>query len=253
MKNTNTFHNLIVSYNKEQSESNLINLATACAYSVLNKVYSASGNENILRIKAQVASGEDTTLVNTAVVAILEEYSKQVERGESVDLEKPYEARALNKRIYIKENPEDCFKTIKTTPIQEVYRAIRRGIDNAGSVKADTNGYSYVSMSVHDDVSDLDEIVYKRYGKYADIGGYVTDFNGRNTVYTASEVVAENMDTLLAKLNLTARQAQIIDYRLRGYGIKAIGTRLGVSWQAVADNLKRIQAKAKKIGLSIDE
>ncbi len=253
MKNNTTFHELVVKYNEEQSEKNLIDLATACAYSVLNKVYSASGNKNILRIKAQVASGEDTTLVNTAVVAILEEYSKMAERNEKFDLEAKYEKRVLNKKIYIQEDPDDCFKTITTTPIQEVYKAIRREIDNSGSVKTDTNGYSYTSMSVHDDVSGLDEIVYKRYGKYADIGGYVTDFNGAETVYTASEQIADDMDSMLEMLDLTARQAVIIKYRLQGYGVKAIGTKLGVSKQAIQDNLKRIQAKAEKIGLSVDK
>lgn len=250
MTTTNTFKTLIDNYNNDQSEKNLIDLATACAYSVLNKVYSASGNKNILRIRAQVASGEDTTLVNTAVVAILEEYSKQAERNEKINLEAKYEKRVLNKKIYIQEDPDDCYKTITTTPIQEVYKAIRREIDNSGSVKTDTNGYSYTSMSVHDDVSGLDEIVYKRYGKYADIGGYVTDFNGSQTVYTAQEEVAESIESWLEKLNLTARQAQIVNYRLQGYGYKAIGTKLGVRADNIRNAMKAIQAKACKVGLS---
>lgn len=263
MKNTNTksnteyktseFHKLIEEYNQTQSESSLIALATACTYSVLNKVYSASGNANILRVKAQVASGEDVTLIDTAVVAILEEYSKQVERNEKIDLEAPYETRVLNKKIYIQEDPSDCYKTITTTPIQEVYKAIRREIDNAGHGKADTNGYSYISLSVHDDVSGLDEIVYKRYGKYADIGGYAKDFNGAETVYTADEHVADDIDNLLAKLNLTSRQAQVMKYRLQGYGAKAIGTKLGVSYQAIQCTMKAIQAKAEAIGLTLDK
>ena len=272
MKNTNTktnteyktseFHKLILEYNETQSESSLISLATACTYSVLNKIYSASGNANILRVKAQVASHEDETLINTAVVAILEEYSKQVERNEKVDLEAPYETRVLNKKIYIQEDPSDCYKTITTTPIQEVYKAIRREISNNGSVKADTNGYSYISLSVHDDVSGLDEMVYKRYGKYADIGGAVTSYHGlrggrhdggRVEIYTADEHVADEMDTLLAKLNLTSRQAQIIKYRIQGYGYKAIATKMGVSVGNIRSQLACIQAKAKAIGLTLDK
>lgn len=254
MTNTNntTFHDLVVAYNEKQTEENLINLSRACAFSVLNKVYSASGNENILRIRAQVASGEDETLTNSAVVAILEECNRQAERNERVDLEKPYEKRVLNKKIYIQEDPKDCYKTITTTPIQEVYKAIRREIDSRGSVKADCNGYTYESLTVYDGDSDVGDVIYKRYGKYMDLGGYVKDFNGADTVYTA-DGDAGDIYTLLEKLNLTARQAEIVKYRLQGYGIRAIGTKLGTSFQAVADNLKRIQVKAKKIGLTIDK
>lgn len=258
------FHRLIENYNNSQSDENLIALAKACVFSVLNKIYSASGNENILRIRAQVASGEDETLTNAAVVAILEETNRQEtsdpdydHESESdwwtVDLERPYEKRVLNKKIYIQEDPKDCYKTIITTPIQEVYKAIRREIDSRGSVKADCNGYTYESLTVYDgDNDDIGDVIYKRFGKYMDIGGYVKDFNGADTVYTA-DGDAGDIYALLEKLNLTARQTKIIQYRLQGYGYKAIGTKLGVRADNVRNALKNIQDKAKKIGLTLDK
>ncbi len=61
------------------------------------------------------------------------------------------------------------------------------------------------------------------------------------------------MESLLAKLNLTSRQAQIIKYRLQGYGYKAIGTKLGVRADNVRNAMKAIQAKAEAIGLTLDK
>lgn len=249
---TRNFKSLIVAYNDDQSSENLISIAQACTYSVLNKIYSASGNKNILNIKAQVASGEDTTLVDTAVVAILEETSSQLERDGSIDLEREYIKRVPEKRVYIQETPDDVFVDKTTTPIQEVYKAVRREINNAGSVKTDCNGYSYESLTVYDTESDAGEIIYKRYHKYADIGGYVKDYNGADTVYTASGD-ADRVYELIESMNLTARQAQVIKYRLSGYGYKAIATKLGCSVSTVRTQLKLIQDKAKTIGLTLDK
>ena len=110
------------------------------------------------------------------------------------------------------------------------------------------SGYSYISITTTDELSGIDEIMYKRYGKYADIGGYTETINGQTKVYTADETTAETMETLVKALNLTARQTAILEYRLKGYGNKAIANTLNITRETVKDHLKKI----RKIAINSD-
>lgn len=211
--------------------------------------------------------GDGLDLVHDAVVAILDETQKAKERhGDTLPpcfLEQAYTVRRLNRKVWIKaEDSAKGWQTVTTTPIQEIYKAIRRAIENSRAVQADPrNGYTYLSDLSTDPESDAVDVIYHRYGKYADLGGYATDINGNPDFrgpYTADRETADrvtaDVETLIEKLNLTQRQATILDLRMRGYGrrngYKSIATYLGVSFQAVQNAVYRIQSKCEKIGFT---
>ena len=51
----------------------------------------------------------------------------------------------------------------------------------------------------------------------------------------------------IARLNMTDRQCKIIGLRMRGYGVKAIATYLGVNPRAVRNAMEKVQEKCRKI------
>lgn len=193
--------------------------------------------------------GGGLDLVNVAAVAILEELKSQKERDPDLprDLERVYSTRRLSRKVWIKtEDSARAWETVETSPIKEAFKAVRRYISTtAAAVSTDpNNGYTYIEDLSKDSESDSDSVIYRRLSKYADIGGYVTDFNGALTEYTAAAADIEEMDSLIDRLGLTPRQKKIIDLRLSGYGYKAIGTYLGITPQSVRTALECIQKKA---------
>lgn len=205
--------------------------------------------------------GDGLDLVNDAVVAILTECKKQRDREPNAptDLERPYTVRRLNRKVWIKTaDSANGWETVATTPIQEVYKAVRRAIEQSRATQADPrNGYTYLAdlatdpdSDTTDPDSDTTEIIYRRLPKYADLGGYATDFNGACTVYTADPETVNDYDSIVERLNLTAKQAKILALRQSGYGYKAIATYLAIRPDSVRDCIKAIQAKAGAIGLT---
>ena len=207
--------------------------------------------------------GDGLDLVHDAVCAILDETQKAKERnGYTLPpcfLEQQYTVRKLNRKVWIKaEDSAKGWQTVTTTAIQEIYKAIRRAIENSRAVQADPrNGYTYLSDLSTDPESDAVDIIYHRYGKFADLGGYATDINGNtdfDSLYTADRETADRVTadvaTIVEKLNLTQRQATIIDLRMRGYGARAIGTYLGINFDKVQRSLKLIQSKCTAIGFT---
>lgn len=205
--------------------------------------------------------GDGLDLVNDAVVAILTECKKQKDREPNAptDLERPYTVRRLNRKVWIKTaDSANGWETVATTPIQEVYKAVRRAIEQSRATQADPrNGYTYLAdlatdpdSDTTDPDSDTTEIIYRRLPKYADLGGYATDFNGACTVYTADPETVNDYDSIVERLNLTAKQAKILALRQSGYGYKAIATYLAIRPDSVRDCIKAIQAKAGAIGLT---
>lgn len=195
-------------------------------------------------------------LVNDAIVSILDECEKQLERdpGDPVDLTRPYKTRRLKCKVYIKDPASlGGYETVETTPIQEIYKAIRRSIQNSRHIQLDPrNGYSYLEDLYSDPDGDSDPtVIYRRLPKFADIGGHAMDgdrdpddpvltrcvnsYGDRETV--------DNVDRIIDSLNLTDRQRQILTYRLQGYGNKAIATRFGVSDVAILKTVKQIRKK----------
>lgn len=201
-----------------------------------------------------VGVGSGLDLAHTAIIAILDETSKARTRATNGILTAnflviPYTVRRLKKRVIIKKSDSiNGFETVETKPITEIYKAVRREISASGALQKATSGYTYIEDIATDGESDASDIIYRRFGKYADIGGVVRDVNGAETAYTADAQTVADVDNIIDSLNLTARQMQVLQLRLSGYGIKAIGTYSGVSHQAVAKTLKQIQVKALAIG-----
>lgn len=204
-------------------------------------------------LRENLADGLD--LVNDAVVAILDEMQKQRDRDPSlpIDFERPYNKRVLNRKVWIKDSDsKGQFKDIETAPIREVYKHIRRSIQNSRAVALDPrNGYGYIQDFVTDGDSDNDPtVIYKRLPKYCDLGGYVCDFNGKETEYTVDGATVDIFDDVLTALNLTDRERQIVMLKMRGYGNKAVATYLGISENSAKGATNRIRAKAEKIGFT---
>lgn len=196
--------------------------------------------------------GDGLDLVHEAVLAIAQETAKQVARGETIDLEKPYEVRRLKRKVYIKmEDTVNGWETIETTPIREIYKAVRRAINVSRAAATDPrNGYSYLEDMATDTETGASETVYRRLPKYADLGGYATDYNGACTLYSVDIETVKDVDTLISNMGLTKKQAQVLTLRQSGYGYKAIATYLGVTQRAVAKTVEAIQKKAIAIGLT---
>ena len=199
--------------------------------------------------------GEGIDLVHDAVITIMTETDKAKDRNNGTlpqnFMEQPYQVRRLKRKVWIKvEESVNGWETVTTTAIQETYKAVRRAVEQSRAVRTDAkNGYTYLSDLAKDEESGTEETIYRRLPKYADIGGTVRDFNGKETAYTADEQTANDMDALVAKLNLSKQQADILKLRLSGYGYKAIATYFGVRQDSITKQIKRIREKAVAVGL----
>lgn len=190
---------------------------------------------------------EGIDLVQAAVVALLEQAESHAASGENW-LDEPFTVKRLSKRVYIRENDSKAYKDVETTAIQECYRAVRRAVADSRAVQTDPrNGYTYISIDAYSD-EELEQI-FIRSGKYADVGG--VDCNGLYTGDYESMKAANGAGALLEKMNLTARELQIIKLRMRGYGDLAIATYLGVSRGSVQRSKNNIRNKVREIGLGI--
>ena len=235
--------------------------------------------------------GDGIDLVNTAIIAIMEETKKATERKKErqnnlkntayqlrftrgrkhrkalikevnnlknqIDntcfMEDEYYLRKLKRKIYIDlADSENCWEYVITTPIQQVFKAVRRSIMQYQSTKINQNGYTYLEDMTTDNETGISETIYRRFGKYADIGGAVTNFNGKEIAYTTDQQTVQDIDTLIEKLNLSTQQTKILQLRLRGYGYKVIAKYLGVRQDSVTKQIKRMREKATAAGLQPD-
>lgn len=196
------------------------------------------------RLNVAVKDASDTIpdmadFISVATVAIMENLNKYSNLSATVTYQKP-------QRQVIYGNGDIKYTTAEAVPIQLVYRAVRKYISNCkngGSLGAD--GYSYIAVndSDTDTDTDTDTVIYRRLGKYADIGGYTSE-----GLYTVSEEDVAKVDNILAKLDLTREQKRILSLRQGGYSFGAIADILGVTQEAVKKAVKRIRCKAVKIG-----
>lgn len=195
----------------------------------------------------QQTLGDGLDLVNTAIVSLLDECTK-VDTTADNFLETVYTVRRLKKKVWIKiEDSANGWETVETSPIREVYKAVRREVANNRSLNIDpSNGYMYLEDLARDEESNEETVIYRRLNKYSDLAGNVTDFNGAVKFETVDGASVTDYDTMIEKLELTARQAQILQLRMSGYGYIAIGTYLGVNEKSVRDVLKTVQKKASE-------
>lgn len=193
----------------------------------------------------QQTLGDGIDLVNTAIVSLLDECTK-VDITTGNFLETVYTVRKLKKKVWIKVSDSvNGWETVETSPIREVYKAVRREVANNRSLNIDpSNGYLYLEDLVRDEESNEEATVYRRLNKYTDLAGNVTDFNGAVKFETVDSGSAADYDKMTEALELTARQAQVLQLRMSGYGCVAIGTYLGVKEESVRSVLQTIQKKA---------
>lgn len=180
-------------------------------------------------------------LQQTAVVALLEQAADHASAGENwMDI--PYTVRRLSKKVYIQSSDSASYADVETTPIQEVYRTVRRQIADSRAVQTDPrNGYTYVEMPTAEEV----DTIYYRSGRYADIGGYDSMSN-----YTADFQTVADYEDILRRLNLTARQVTIVRLRMQGYGYKAIASYLGITQETVKTTVRRLRDKCESVGFT---
>ena len=179
-------------------------------------------------------------LVNAAALAILEQAAEHADPA-APWLDTPYTTRRLSRRVYIRTEDSRAYRDETTTPIQEVYRAVRQAVQDSRATQTDPrNGYTYI-----EDSENGLETIYYRLHKYADLGGYNCDGN-----YTADRQTVEDYETTIARLDLTDRQAQVLRLRIQGKGYKAIATYLGVTQRAIAKTVEQVQKKALALGLT---
>lgn len=196
-------------------------------------------------------------LVQAAAVALLEQAAEHAAPAPGW-MEKPYTVRRLSKKVYTKLDDSVAYRDEETTPIQEVYKAVRREIASSRAVQTDPrNGYTYLEEETADGV----ETIYRRLMKYADLGGYAVNgdpaaplpgspagMGGYGEHYTADRETVIDYEKALAALHLTDRQLTIVRLRMQGKGYKQIATYLGIAPGAVQNTMLRLREKCVTIG-----
>lgn len=193
----------------------------------------------------QQTIGDGLDLVHVAMVALLDE-SEKADRTKENFLENTYKVRRLKKKVWIKSaDSVNGWETVETSPIKEVYKAVRREVSNSRSLNIDpSNGYLYLEDLATDEESNEETTIYRRLNKFSDLAGNVTDYNGAVTFETVDSASVDKYENMVDALELTARQAKVLELRMGGYGCVAIGTYLGVKEESVMSVLKTIQKKA---------
>lgn len=194
---------------------------------------------------SQQTLGDGLDLVHVAMVALLDE-SEKADRTRENFLENTYEVRRLKKKVWIQSaDSVNGWETVETSPIREVYKAVRREVANSRSLNIDpSNGYLYLEDLATDEESNEEATIYRRLNKFSDLAGNVTDYNGAVTFETVDSASVDKYENMVDALELTARQAKVLELRMGGYGCVAIGTYLGVREESVISVLKTIQKKA---------
>lgn len=193
----------------------------------------------------QQTLGDGLDLVHVAMVALLDE-SERADRTRENFLENTYEVRRLKKKVWIQSaDSVNGWETVETSPIREVYKAVRREVANSRSLNIDpSNGYLYLEDLATDEEGNEEATIYRRLNKFSDLAGNVTDYNGAVTFETVDSASVDKYENMVDALELTARQAKVLELRMGGYGCVAIGTYLGVREESIMSVLKTIQKKA---------
>ena len=214
--------------------------------------------ENALNALIGETLSDGIDLVQTAALALLEQAADHADGPGWLD--RPYTVRRLSRRVYIKETDGAAYREDETTPAQEVYRAVRRAVQESRAVQTDPrNGYTYIE----DMTADGLDVIYYRLHKYADLGGYAHNghdvdrlpggpagFGQGGEHYTADRQTVADYNDIIDRLDLTPRQREVLELRMSGRGYKAIASYLGVTQRAIAKTVEQVQKKALAIGLT---
>lgn len=197
--------------------------------------------------------GDGADLVQDAYLAMLEQAQAHNDNG-NVDIERTFTERKLDKHVKIRTSDNIHWKDVETSPARKIFHAVGTTVDKMQSVKSASEKYGYIALDDNDD-GGTDNRLYLRYGMYSGIGGTVSHSGmsaSDDGTVTADITTAEKMYHLIASLNLTARQATVLKYRLAGFGYKAIASKLGVTDATVKDAVRSIRKKAVAVGIKPD-
>lgn len=247
--------------NSQEYVNSLYSLAYAVTFSVLTKCIDKNPTSYLYSLKRDVRKARETKdvdtygdgydLVMTAATAIEEAAKAQSGVYDKNFLEKEYELRRPKKGVLIGLHSSAAWETVKTSYIREIYRSVRRAIENARSVKADPRSkWTYIADIARDPDSGEEKDVYRRLGRYADIGNYTTDIYGRQNYenYTVEEEDAERVEDMIDSLNLTKREELVLRERMAGYGVPTIAKKIRCTEDAVRGAKNRIRQKAINAG-----
>lgn len=189
----------------------------------------------------RLTDGSD--MVQACALAILEWARRAQAAGVAHWLRAPITVRRLGRHVLHRLTDKADVVEQDSTPIQEIFRAGRREVELHRSARyAPGQSCVYVQLSGDDAAGDA---LYYRCGRWLDVGGEQSDGQ-----YTAGlEQVWEYYATL-ERLDLTPRQREVIELRVRGYSDSEIGRYLSTSRQAVERTAARVADKARAIGLS---
>ncbi len=220
----------------------LISVGKMVSYSLLNRLdWLGDRQELVSRWRADVARN-DSDLLQTAIVSILDEVRKQEERDprQPIDLERPYTVRELKSRVLIR-GESIAYVERDTTPIREVYRSCRRWIESQRQhVSVDDINATYVS----DDAEGVS--LERRVGRACDLTGRVVNISDAFGIGCGSVEEFRDTEELIDQLGLTPKQSQVLALLLQGYRAQAIATARGLTLRAVQDSIVLIQKKAEK-------
>jgi len=193
--------------------------------------------------------------VSVAIIAILRETEKAIaeNRFDGEWMEKEYTVRRLKKRVRIQSaDSVNGWEDKTVTPIQIAFTAVRRAVKKTRSVQVASHKYTYLETVAADEQSGEKTVAYDRLPLYCNLVGEETDSNGRPTAVTAERSAYNKYLYLVEKMNLTDREMDILTYRVRGFGNKAIATRLGITENACKGATNRMREKARKVGFQND-
>lgn len=223
----------------EKSASNEAEKALAEAEKALAEAEAEAENIREYRTEALEEKSEaeimpeayDTVL--EVAKLLMEEAEEEKARFGSVSFLRSFEKTEVRRKVVIKEGAEE--ETFTTCGLREVWKAGRRFINSLGQKRVNTKIY----------VNTEKEGVYRRLPSYfSGLASFADSVVNKAKTPYISEAEAESMEELIFSLNLTASQSEAFNLLLRGYGIKAVATKLRVSHQAIAKKRKEIMKKA---------
>ena len=149
-----------------------------------------------------------------------------------VSLEKPIQITEYNRKVWIlKLDNDNLYKTVDTSIIRECYKGVNRLV-TAEKKQAVNNAFNYIEKTVDD--AQAHGRIYIRKEKGTEV----------NTEWMLSEY-----NWFVDAVCPSDNQAEILAYRLCGYGPKAIATALNKRTEDVKKQLKRLQNKTALLGL----
>ena len=181
----NLQYGVMISNSQLKALKNAVNNSSTLEYNKSGKLVSVVTDKklhsasNILITKSL---DDGINLTQTAKLLLEDESKKMLEYLEKYYttcdvvlkckfLDNEFVKRQLKKKVYIQDiNSLGGYESIFTTPIQEVYKGIRREIESQQAIKNASTKFIYLDELYEDIESDESSIVYRRLPKYSGLG-----------------------------------------------------------------------------------